>query len=78
MPFSAVTVYVTGLEKFFAVPLVGDTVYGRKKPALPIERHFLHAARLTLRLPSTGEERTFTAPLPDDLARVLKLCLTLP
>ncbi|HJW84485.1 MAG TPA: RluA family pseudouridine synthase [Anaerolineae bacterium] len=52
-------------------PLVGDTVYGRKKPALPIERHFLHAARLTLRLPSTGEERAFESPLPEDLQRVL-------
>ncbi|HLF27011.1 MAG TPA: RluA family pseudouridine synthase [Anaerolineae bacterium] len=52
-------------------PLVGDAVYGRRKPSLPIARHFLHAARLTLRLPSTGEERTFTAPLPEELARVL-------
>lgn len=53
-------------------PLVGDTLYGRRKPALPIERQFLHAARLTLRLPSTGEERTFESPLPDDLDRVLR------
>ena len=52
-------------------PLVGDTVYGRKKPTLPISRHFLHAARLTLRLPSSGEERTFESKLPEDLARVL-------
>src|SRR3990172_4099 len=48
-------------------PLVGDTLYGRRKPSLPIGRQFLHAARLTLRLPSTGEERTFESPLPDDL-----------
>ncbi|HET7088315.1 MAG TPA: RluA family pseudouridine synthase [Anaerolineae bacterium] len=53
-------------------PLVGDTLYGRRKPALPIGRQFLHAARLTLRLPSTGEERTFESPLPDDLERVLR------
>jgi len=53
-------------------PLVGDRVYSRTKPALPIERHFLHASRLTLRLPSTGQERIFESPLPDDLARVLK------
>ena len=54
-------------------PLVGDTVYGRKKPSLPIERHFLHAARLTLRLPSSGEERTFTSPLPEELKQVLEM-----
>jgi 23S rRNA pseudouridine1911/1915/1917 synthase len=54
-------------------PLVGDTLYGRKKPSLPIGRQFLHAARLTLRLPSIGEERTFESPLPDDLERVLRL-----
>ena len=53
-------------------PLAGDALYGRKKPSLPIGRHFLHAARLTLRLPSTGEERTFESPLPEDLADVLQ------
>ena len=52
-------------------PLVGDTVYGRKKPSLPINRHFLHAASLTLRLPSSGEERMFTSPLPEELSRIL-------
>jgi 23S rRNA pseudouridine1911/1915/1917 synthase len=53
-------------------PLVGDTVYGRRKPSLSIPRHFLHAARLTLRLPSSGEEYTFVSPLPEDLAQVLE------
>jgi 23S rRNA pseudouridine1911/1915/1917 synthase len=53
-------------------PLVGDKLYGRKKPSLPIGRHFLHAAGLRLRLPSSGEERTFTAELPEELASVLK------
>ena len=51
-------------------PLVGDRTYGRRKPIVPGERHFLHAASLTFTLPS-GETRTFTAPLPDDLQRVL-------
>ncbi len=51
-------------------PLVGDELYGRQKPIVPIERHFLHAAALTLTLPD-GEARTFTSPLPDDLRRVL-------
>ena len=50
-------------------PLVGDEVYGRQKPIVPVERHFLHAASLTLTLPN-GETRTFTAPLPADLQHV--------
>ena len=54
-------------------PLLGDTLYGRKKPSLPISRHFLHAARLTLALPSSGEERTFESPLPEELDRLVRL-----
>ena len=52
-------------------PLVGDTMYGRKKPLVEINRHFLHAAALTFALPSNGETRTFTSKLPDDLQGVL-------
>ena len=36
---------------FLGCPIVGDKVYGRKKPTLPIDRQFLHAARLTIKLP---------------------------
>ncbi len=55
-------------------PVVGDTVYGRRrKTTLPLQRHFLHALSLTFRLPSSGQEVTFTAPLPSDLAAVLEL-----
>jgi 23S rRNA pseudouridine1911/1915/1917 synthase len=53
-------------------PIVGDTVYGRRrKTTLPLRRHFLHAQSLTFCLPSDGREVTFTAPLPPDLAVVL-------
>lgn len=52
-------------------PVVGDTLYGYRKQRLPIERQFLHAHRLRLRLPSSDEEREFVAPLPADLQRVL-------
>jgi 23S rRNA pseudouridine1911/1915/1917 synthase len=51
-------------------PVAGDTTYGRKPPTLALARHFLHAARLTFRLPS-GDTRTFEAPLPPDLQEVL-------
>ena len=52
-------------------PVVGDTLYGYRKQRLPIERQFLHAHRLRLRLPSSGEEQEFVAPLPVDLQQVL-------
>jgi 23S rRNA pseudouridine1911/1915/1917 synthase len=53
-------------------PIVGDTVYGRRKPTLPLDRHFLHAARLTFTLPRTRMRQTFSAPLPADLERMLE------
>lgn len=57
---------------FIGCPIVGDRVYGRRKPTLPVKRHFLHAARLTIRLPSENTPRTFEAPLPADLQAVLE------
>jgi 23S rRNA pseudouridine1911/1915/1917 synthase len=57
---------------FLGCPIVGDTVYGRRKASLPIQRHFLHAARLTIRLPGEDAPRTFEAPLPDELVQVLR------
>ncbi len=56
---------------FLGCPVVGDTVYGRRKPTLPLSRHFLHAFRLTLTLPGEEIPRTFEAPLPPDLQAVL-------
>lgn len=52
-------------------PIVGDRVYGRKKPSIDIDRHFLHAYRLKIVLPGEVEAHTFEAPLPDDLQQVL-------
>lgn len=57
---------------FIKCPIVGDAVYGKKKPTLEIERHFLHAYRITITLPDEADPRTFTAPLPDDLQKILK------
>lgn len=57
---------------FVGCPIVGDSVYGKRKPTLPIKRHFLHAARLTVRLRGERAARTFEAPLPDDLQRTLE------
>ena len=56
---------------WFKHPVVGDTVYGLRKQRLKLDRHFLHAHRLRLRLPSTGEAREFVAPLPAALQAIL-------
>lgn len=56
---------------FIGCPVAGDTIYGRRHATIPVERHFLHAARLTIRIPGEGQPRTFEAPLPEELERVL-------
>ncbi len=65
-------------------PIVGDPTYGeaprRRLLDLAVDRHAhafgrqaLHAWRLAFRLPSTGERRTFEAPLPDDLLGLIRI-----
>jgi 23S rRNA pseudouridine1911/1915/1917 synthase len=48
-------------------PLVGDPVYGQRRPRLQLERPFLHAARLAFVHPGSGQRVEFTSDLPDDL-----------
>ena len=45
-------------------PLLGDTVYGKKKQPFGLEGQVLHARVLGFRHPSTGEYMEFEAPLP--------------
>jgi 23S rRNA pseudouridine1911/1915/1917 synthase len=56
---------------FLGCPVAGDTVYGRRKPSLPLERHFLHAFRLKIILPGEKTPQIFEAPLPHELQTVL-------
>lgn len=46
-------------------PLLGDTVYGAKKPVPGLAGQCLHARALTFRHPRTGEPVTVTCPLPN-------------
>ncbi len=56
-------------------PVVGDPVYGYKKQKFKTEGQLLHARRLELTHPTTGERMSFTAPLPTTFAEILeKLC----
>lgn len=56
---------------FLGFPVVGDTVYGKKKNALGLTRQFLHAWKIAFTLPRDGRAVSFTAPLPTDLRVVL-------
>ena len=53
-------------------PLLGDLVYGRKKPELGLEGQCLHARTLTFVHPRTNERVTVTTALPDWFEAVLK------
>ena len=52
-------------------PLLGDTVYGSKKPWPGLAGQCLHARRLTFRHPRSGELVTVECPLPDWFQTVL-------
>jgi 23S rRNA pseudouridine1911/1915/1917 synthase len=52
-------------------PVVGDTIYGRKKNPLGLKRQFLHAWQLRFPHPRTGEELHLEAPLAADLQAVV-------
>lgn len=56
---------------FIGHPVVGDTTYGYSKQRFKMKRNFLHAARLSLQSPTTGETLTFEAELPYALQNML-------
>ena len=52
-------------------PVVGDARYGGARPALALDRPFLHARRLAFDHPGSGERVSFDSPLPRDLQSFL-------
>ena len=56
---------------FIGCPVAGDRVYGHKKASIRLNRHFLHAAQLEIRLPGEGGRQMFEAPLAPELVQVL-------
>lgn len=52
-------------------PVVGDPVYGSKKQKFHLAGQLLHACRLELTHPRTGERMSFGAPLPAYFTDVL-------
>ncbi len=59
--------------KYLGHPVVGDKLYGYKNQRFALEGQLLHAYRLELTHPSTGERMTFTAPLPGYFTRILEI-----
>ncbi len=68
--------------KALHLPIVGDPTYGSprwkgirdetlRELCRTFPRQALHAWRLTLKHPATGDRMTFTAPLPPDVTRLL-------
>lgn len=61
--------------KHLGHPVADDPVYGYKKQKLKTDGQLLHAWRLRLTHPTTGEEMTFFAPLPEAFSEILgRLC----
>ena len=61
--------------KHLGHPVAGDPVYGYKKQKIKADGQLLHAQRLELTHPTTGERMAFNAPLPPAFQEILdKLC----
>ncbi|MBR2336917.1 MAG: RluA family pseudouridine synthase [Clostridia bacterium] len=58
--------------KHLGYPIVGDPVYNTKNDKFGLKGQLLHAERLELTHPTTGERMTFNAPLPDYFDTVLR------
>lgn len=57
--------------KYLGHPVVGDPVYGYKTQKFRLNGQLLHAFRLELTHPKSGERMVFEAPLPDYFRAVL-------
>ncbi|MDA3015731.1 MAG: RluA family pseudouridine synthase [Actinomycetota bacterium] len=52
-------------------PLIGDPVYGQRRPTLGLSRPFLHAAHLEFDHPADGVRVSFDSELATDLQAML-------
>jgi len=63
-----IRVHLAGMEH----PIVGDSVYTRRKPPEWAPRQMLHAHRIELKHPGNGEWKVFEAPIPSDFEDALR------
>ncbi|MEF9988664.1 MAG: RluA family pseudouridine synthase, partial [Christensenella sp.] len=59
--------------KHIGHPVVGDAIYTKQKDAFGLSGQLLHARKLVIIHPKTGEQMEFNAPLPDYFEHVLKI-----
>ena len=57
---------------FIGHPVIGDTIYGHKKPDLKVNNHFLHAWRLRFIHPFTQKDVEVYAKLPEHFNNLLE------
>jgi 23S rRNA pseudouridine1911/1915/1917 synthase len=57
--------------EYIGHPLVGDPKYSPQKTCFSIKGQALHSEKLTFRHPTTGKIMEFTAPVPEDMAKIL-------
>jgi 23S rRNA pseudouridine1911/1915/1917 synthase len=53
-------------------PIVGDKQYGKRPIPRGLSRQFLHAKKLTIKLPGQKKPTSFEAPLPSELKSFLE------
>ena len=59
-------------SKYIGHPIVGDKTYGISKQKFNLDGQLLHAAKLELNHPESGERLVFESPLPDYFQKILK------
>ena len=57
--------------KYLGHPVVGDKAYGFAKCPWKLDGQLLHAEKLIFTHPTTGEEMSFSAPIPDYFEKIL-------
>jgi len=58
--------------KYLGHPILGDKTYGLKKEEFSLVGQLLHAGEIGFIHPSSGENVSFTAPLPEDFKKTLE------
>ena len=57
--------------EYLGYPVVGDPKYSPQKTPFAINGQALHSYELTFKHPRTGEEMSFTAPIPEDMHKII-------
>lgn len=57
--------------EYLGYPVVGDPKYSPQKTPFAINGQALHSYELTFKHPRTGEEMFFTAPIPEDMNKII-------